>query len=290
MKLRFHQLSVAQKLALICLLFLMPDGVMLYFVITGFHGHIRFAEWEQKGNEYQRPLMELLYRLPQHAELAGRVRRGEAQAGGALGRKQAEIDAAFDSLAQVEARLGAALQFTDEGLAKRKREHLRVATVRREWDNLKVGLAQVTPEHAAAQHRHLVADMRAMITHVGDLSNLILDPDLDSYYLMDVTLLALPQMQQRLGEVVEYGAAALERPGMSMTHRQQLAIFADLLREVDADHIAASIRTSVTEDANFYGESATLQARLPSAYTQWFAAADEFIKLTARIAQADAAG
>ena len=37
-----------------------------------------------------------------------------------------------------------------------------------------------------------------MITHAGDTSNLILDPDLDSYYLMDVTLLALPETLSRL--------------------------------------------------------------------------------------------
>ena len=36
-----------------------------------------------------------------------------------------------------------------------------------------------------------------MTAHAGDTSNLILDPDLDSYYAMDMTLLALPQTQER---------------------------------------------------------------------------------------------
>lgn len=38
--------------------------------------------------------------------------------------------------------------------------------------------------------------------HVGDISNLILDPDLDSYYLMDLTLLKLPKLMEILHELV----------------------------------------------------------------------------------------
>ena len=34
---------------------------------------------------------------------------------------------------------------------------------------------------------------RALINKIGDASNLILDPDLDSYYVMDITLLRLPE-------------------------------------------------------------------------------------------------
>jgi hypothetical protein len=49
----------------------------------------------------------------------------------------------------------------------------------------------------AEEHASLVQDVRDMITHAGDTSNIILDPDLDSYYMMDITLLALPQTQAR---------------------------------------------------------------------------------------------
>ena len=54
------------------------------------------------------------------------------------------------------------------------------------------------PQHVQDQYTSFVATIRTMITHAGDTSNLILDPDLDSYYLMDVTLLALPQTQDRI--------------------------------------------------------------------------------------------
>lgn len=45
---------------------------------------------------------------------------------------------------------------------------------------------------AVQSGREDIAAARALMTRVGDKSNLILDPDLDSYYTMDVVLLKLP--------------------------------------------------------------------------------------------------
>jgi methyl-accepting chemotaxis protein len=38
-------------------------------------------------------------------------------------------------------------------------------------------------------------------TYIGDSSNLILDPDLDSFYLMDITLIKLPTLIQKINEL-----------------------------------------------------------------------------------------
>ena len=64
---KFRHLKVAQKLMLISVFFLMPDSLMLYLFITGINTNIEFAKQEMKGNEYQRPLEDLLQILPRHA-------------------------------------------------------------------------------------------------------------------------------------------------------------------------------------------------------------------------------
>jgi len=48
------------------------------------------------------------------------------------------------------------------------------------------------------QIQKLVNSLMLLNNHVGDLSNLILDPDLDSYYLMDLTLLRFPKLLESL--------------------------------------------------------------------------------------------
>jgi len=276
----FQNLKVAQKLALISIFFVMPDSVMLYLFITAINDNIDVARLEQKGNQYQRPLEELLEFFPQHQLLAQRMLEGDPAAGLQADSKAAQIDDSFRKLEAVNARIGEELQFTDEGLAKRHREHYRVETVRAEWEELKAGLSDLTPAASAEKHLNLVADIRTMITHAGDTSNLILDPDLDSYYLMDATLLALPAAQDRLAAVMATGQAILRQPLVTEEDRQRFAIFVTLLQQEDLDHVTTSVETSLREDPNFYGTSPSLQKRVPPALHDYRAAMAEFIQLT----------
>ena len=45
-----------------------------------------------------------------------------------------------------------------------------------------------------------------LVTHVGDSSKLILDPDLDSYYLMDNTINKLPILAEAIGRTADLQA------------------------------------------------------------------------------------
>src|ERR1043166_9242071 len=205
------RLKLWQKIVLIICTFTLPLGVLGVFVFQGYQKDIKLAQWEKWGNEYQRPLEQLLELLPQHQSLVARDLAGGKGLKTDLANKAAQIDKAFETLETVDAKLGVALQFTPEGLAKRKREHVQVHRVKDEWQNLKVQTDKLSPQASQEQHAHLVSDIRIMITHAGDNSNLILDPDLDSYYLMDVTLVALPQTQDRLATVTSYGEELLKK-------------------------------------------------------------------------------
>jgi methyl-accepting chemotaxis protein len=48
------------------------------------------------------------------------------------------------------------------------------------------------------------AAIRTLITRVGDKSNLILDPDLDSYYVMDLVLIKIPELMDQVDNVAAY--------------------------------------------------------------------------------------
>jgi methyl-accepting chemotaxis protein len=201
--------------------------------------------------------------------------------------KQQEIDRAFGALQAVNLKLGAQLQFTDAGLRQRKREHVQPAAVFGEWEALKAKAASLSAEDLAAQHAHLVTDIRTLITHMGDTSNLILDPDLDSYYLMDATLIALPQTQDRLATLTALGDAVLRRPTLTPVERTQLAVQVALLKEGDLDRITGDVQTALNEDANFNGVSESLQSRLPPAVKEYTEANEALIALIQQCAGPD---
>jgi len=60
-----------------------------------------------------------------------------------------------------------------------------------------------------------------LIAHAGDASNLILDPDLDSYYLMDVVVMRLPELAAQLGAIAETSRPA-HRLGVARALRDAL--------------------------------------------------------------------
>lgn len=280
----FARFSISQKLAIICLSFSLPLAVMLYFIADGINANIRFARQELAGNEYLRSLSPLLDLVPQHQALARRVIAGDATVGSDATALPSEIDRAFAKLLETDTILGADLQFTAEGLAKRQRERASAANLQKAWAALRSNFDRVTPAASDEQHAALIADIRTMITHAGDTSNLILDPDLDSYYLMDVTLCALPQMQDRLAKVAAQGAALLLLESASAADRQQLAIATAFLREADLDRINGSAQTALNEDSDFHGASPSLQKTLPPMLKNYAATAGQFIELANAIA------
>ena len=285
----FNSLKVAQKLMLISIFFMMPDTFMLIMFITGINADIQFATLEQHGNEYQRPLEQLLDLIPQHRLLMQRARHGETAAAAMLPEVERNIDRAFDDLTRVDGRIGEELQFTKEGLASRGREKSNVRDVRKAWNQAR----SLDGNASDAAHLRLIADVRTMITHSGDMSNLILDPDLDSYYLMDVTLLALPQMQDRLAKVQSDGYAILHHDvptgADQLTNASKLlTVDATLLREADLDRIISSTRTALNEDKNFYGISPTFQAHVPPSLAECIDATTAFIDLTRKLAAGQA--
>jgi len=256
---------MGKKIAVICSLFILPIGVAVYLIVSGYSEGLGAARLEQEGNKYQRPLETLLEQLPQHQALTQQYLEGHKELRGRLNGIQGQVDHAMIALHDVDAQFGVDLQFTTDGLAKRKREHYRFETVRSEWEGLKGKLDTLSPDAAGKQHAHLVADVRTMITHAGDTSGLILDPDLDSYYLMDATLVGLPQTQDRLANIGAAGTEILSNAATKEKDRVQLSIQAALLKEGDLDRNAGDIQTCLNEDQNFYGVSETLQRNLPPA-------------------------
>jgi methyl-accepting chemotaxis protein len=259
-------LTITHRLILVSLIVSLPlVAITVFLVVTAVNKDINFSRWEKMGNEYQRPLERLLDLLPRHDALVRHALGHDASADVQRVVVASEIDAAFNALSQVQNEFGVALQFTPQGLAQRKREHVLPANVANEWRDLVAGGAQLTATSVTERHVHLISDVRTMITHAGDTSNLILDPDLDSYYLMDATLVALPQNQDRLATIAAYAEAIA--PGVPLTpaHRTQFAVYAALLKEADIDRIDADVQTALNEDANFYGRSPSLQSDLPPA-------------------------
>ena len=246
---------IPSKLLWISLSFSLPIAVLLYFMVAGINGHIHFAEQEVAGIEYQRPLHDLLRHLARHQWLSKSAESAETELAGEQGR----IDQAFQRIDGMQRLYGGQLQVTELGLAQRQRSGSLPREMTAAWQKYKSERESLSPAAVEARHRQMRDNARNLISHVVDTSNLILDPDLDSFYLLDATSLALPRLQNRLEDLRLTLRAAFAKPELDAADVLHLATTARLLREADFDVVVASTRTSLAEDQNFRGVSSSLR-------------------------------
>jgi methyl-accepting chemotaxis protein len=275
------KIKLWQRLVIVALTGVVPMLAITLFVISSsINKDINFGEQETRGNTYQRSLEKLLELFPQHEALARKALAGDAAANNQLAQVKEQIDHALGELDNVQHALGAALKVNDAELTARKRENARLALIQSDWQALKS--APLTVAAAEPSTAKLVTAIRTLVTHVGDLSNLILDTDLDSYYLIDATLGALPQTQQRLSDITLKVGESLRnhQAGSNIT---DVAIQAAMLQQDDQDRITGDVQTCLSEDKNFHGVSASLQKNLPGACDKYVAANQAFLGLLNRV-------
>ncbi|MEN6586346.1 MAG: hypothetical protein ABFE02_09930, partial [Sulfuricella sp.] len=201
------RLRYPHKFALISFFFALPLALAFYFYLSETGERIDFARREMQGNAYLRPLQKLVEQLPQSMSLADAFLREEPFAVEHLPNKQAEIDEIMRAQQQADRELGNVLAVADQA-----------RVVRADWDDLKKHLPSLTPAISNDLHRKLQADVLALMSAAGDASNLILDPDLDTYYTMDALLLKLPESLDLLSNIRLFVAA---HAGQSLTPEQR---------------------------------------------------------------------
>lgn len=252
-----RRFSIRTKIIVIVSSFLIPLSVMFAIFINSKMKDVDFAEMELKGNEYQRPLETLLSNIIAHRHFSL-----QKTSSGAFQKIESDINENLITLKDVDKRLGDDLQFREEGLAKRNQRDYNIDSLEEKVKKIVFSNAIDKKYPTAEQYDLIIDHINKMISHAGDISNLILDPDLDSYYLMDVTLLALPQLQNRLQETMVF-LNQLE-PGKPLTanEKTKLQIFLFVLKNADITRIVNSTASSLQEDQNFYGSSSTLKLNM----------------------------
>ncbi len=232
-----RRLSYPQKFALISLLFILPLISFLPIVLELSSNLDQYGRKELEGLLYMRPLEDLLqdaqaHELAMEEFLDGQVSEDE------LAGVQARVDADFQSLQSVHEKYGSSLQLSTEA------NKLNI-----QWQELKAGAKSLSLHDSSIKHTQLNKAIRSLISLVGDKSFLILDPNLDTYYMMDAVLLKLPNLQTTLTEAYIQGEDAIDNTQtFSAADRTQLVILAGKLRS-SVDEMEQNILVSLNNNA-----------------------------------------
>jgi hypothetical protein len=222
---------VAAALGL-ALVLLVPVSVIFVQFWTARTEDLTFNQDERRGVEYLGPLTELLSTVTE--EQSGVV-HGRSVSTVAVQRAVAAVDA-------VDRRLGARLQTTQR------------------WNQLRQLIHDLTgrtitkPDEAFTAYSGVVDLTVALIRKVGDTSNLILDPAIDAYYVMNATLLRIPAVLVGSGRYSDL--AKIVSASESSPEPERLAQLASARSQIlaEADDLSAGLEKSFeSTDSNTLG-------------------------------------
>ncbi len=173
----FRRMKVWQKCALIAVPFVLPVAALLYLVLSQNNKDIGVARAESQGLEYLRPLKDLNQLLGRHRTAAVRLANGDKAAQAELAKTATQIDDALGEVDKIDAKLGREFKTAE----------------RKSWQKVKDEWAAARGKPVAgvdelARQTAAITQLQTLVQDVWELSNLILDPVADTYYLQDVML------------------------------------------------------------------------------------------------------
>lgn len=231
------RLRYGVKFGLVVALFVAPAIVILALFGREQITYLQsYGYAELYGTYYLRPAQALLADLAQHELALGEYTENRASYSKVLA-VQEQIDAHLAELAILDQSYGAQL----DSVAPR-------SAIEAQWYNLQSQALRLDAAERAAEHTRLREAVRALISRVGDTSFLILDPDLDTYYLMDAVLLRMPQRQQALAEAILQGDRMVATEATAGEARAQLLLTARAL-QTELQAMEQSLQVTFANDS-----------------------------------------
>jgi methyl-accepting chemotaxis protein len=183
----FRKLSFPAKAAIISVAFLIPLVVLAWSFAQAHAADADFVHAERRGVAYARPLVQLMAAATRERQLARVQARGEAAPD--LPKVREQVDA-----------LWAKLQSIDQ----QDRSLLSTAApfdkARQKWLELRRDAAG-SPEQLFAVYSAAIDAQQELLDWAVDHSNLALDPEISSYYVLDATLVAAPDLFHAAGRL-----------------------------------------------------------------------------------------
>jgi methyl-accepting chemotaxis protein len=231
----FRNLNIGSKLVLLGLVFSLPIAALLFLLVKEQNIAIDFGQNERRGVEYINPIRHLLHDIQKHqvAFLNG----GAAEAT----TLEKQIDEDIRSAQEVDGRYGKQLK-TNHGLAG----------LVEKWSTTKSLIlrssSNAKPENINSAYDDIVGkSVLPLIVQAGDTSQLILDPDLDSYYVMDNVVLNLPVLGQLIAQTNAH-IADLILTHENMESKKQLISFLLARIEPTMEKVSTGLQTAINQN------------------------------------------
>ncbi len=208
---------------------------ILYIALVA--GIVRIATWETSrlmnftereilGTKYIKALSSLLENIQERRYLIRKYLRGEKVLMEKVAQTKVKINEHISSVDKLDRKYGAYLR-TSVGW-----RHIKT-----DWDFLKSKSFNFDIEENYAEYTLLIEEILALIRCISDTSNLIIDPDIDSYYLMDSIVLKFHQFTEKISQLASLNRHMLLKNDVDIFEKQQQTLLRYQAKELQEDII-----------------------------------------------------
>lgn len=206
------------------LLFILPLVLLLYNELHEINKWVEFTQRERIGLEYNRSLRKLMEDLMHHRGMTNAYLSGDGSFTDSIETEHSEIKNDIMEIDSLNGRYGRLLKTDDKWQAFKE-----------SWQEREHTEYTLSPRESFDSHTALIADIMALMSHVGETSNLILDPQLTTYYLMDSVTFKLPVLAENIGQARSAGVRAAVKRDYDEDEKRRFIVLAGLIRSSYAE-------------------------------------------------------
>ncbi|MCL2478901.1 MAG: methyl-accepting chemotaxis protein, partial [Treponema sp.] len=172
----FSRLKISTKLFISSMVFLIPIGVMLFFISYSTAGTIRKSIDAHDGIMSVKPAVTVMLDLPEYLSVYQGIKSGD--------------------LKSLDDQISSALRSLDRGTANYKTADNNTTGFLTQWEALKK--IDKDDDQLYQDYLDLANSMRDAISYIGEGSRLILVSDINTYYFVASAISSIPEAAMRL--------------------------------------------------------------------------------------------
>lgn len=255
-----NKLILPKKMALIAVVFMIPIVIASYLLLSELRTDINASKKEQQGLLYISHVRQLYQHLPQHRGMTNAYRNGNISFKTKIMAKRQDIIADLVAIDEINQQLGSVFDLNSLW-----------NEIKQEWDSVKNNAFSLPAKQVFNDHTQLISKVYSLYEHISNQSGLVLDPSLNTSFIMDTLIYKLPMVTENLGQARGLGSGIASSGQITIENRVALGtMLANIYSNSESTNQGLAIALS---------ENPTLEEQLGNLINQRNTSMKKFIAL-----------
>ncbi|MCK4742258.1 MAG: methyl-accepting chemotaxis protein [Sulfuriflexus sp.] len=212
------RLNYTLKFSLVITIFVLALLPMAWNIVSSINDDIAFLEKERVGLEYLVAVRNVMAEIPKHRGLTNTYLKGDKSVKSAIMKQRAVINTQLAQLEKTDSKHSDTLNITTG-----------FATIKSQWLAIETSSTKMEAEESFTKHTELVQKIIDHMSLIADKSGLTLDPELDSFYMMNMLSKTLPSIIESMAVARGFSSGIVASGGLTPQSWAKLSNLIDRL-------------------------------------------------------------